>query len=96
MDDGLQITAFSIDLPDTPRKAWSSIRNALGEIDDEHKYQDELYDAARLLWRIMDLSTIHAIWCARYRLRFEERATLAALRAIINRTVLSRVMQLQV
>ena len=43
----------------------------------------------------MDLSTIHAIWCARHRLRLEEGATLSTLRAIINRTVLSGVMQLR-
>uniref|UniRef100_M4BFK0 RxLR effector candidate protein n=1 Tax=Hyaloperonospora arabidopsidis (strain Emoy2) TaxID=559515 RepID=M4BFK0_HYAAE len=95
LDDNLQLTTSSLVRPDTPRKAWASIRNALGEIDDEHKYQDELYDGARLLWRLMALSTIHAIWCARHRLRLEEGATLATLWAIINRTVLSGVMQLR-
>ena len=93
LDDGLELTAFSLDLPDTPRKAWASIRNALGEVDHEHKYQDELYDASQLLWRLMALSTIHAIWCSRHGLRLEEGATLATLRAIIIRTVLSGVMQ---
>ena len=73
LDDGLQLTAFSLDLPDTPRKAWTTIRNTLGEIDDEHKYQDELYDASQLLWRLMALSTIHAIWCARYGRSLTER-----------------------
>ena len=43
----------------------------------------------------MALSTIHAIWCARHRLRLEEGATLANLRAIINRSVLSEVTQLR-
>ena len=43
----------------------------------------------------MALSTIHAIWCARRRLQLEEGATLATYRAIINRTVLSEVMQLR-
>ena len=43
----------------------------------------------------MALSTIHAIWCARRRLQLEEGATIATYRAIINRTVLSEVVQLR-
>ena len=43
----------------------------------------------------MALSTIHAIWRARHQLRLEDGATLATLRAIINRTVLSGATQLR-
>ncbi|KAF1329424.1 Fatty acyl-coa reductase, partial [Globisporangium splendens] len=59
---------FSLDLPDTPRHAWTTIkRHIIGhKLSNEH-LQDHLYPVAHMLCRYMSSSLIHAIWCAHLR-----------------------------
>ncbi|KAF1319831.1 reverse transcriptase, partial [Globisporangium splendens] len=62
------IWIFSLDLPDTPRHAWTTIkRHIIGhKLSNEH-LQDHLYPVAHMLCRYMSSSLIHAIWCAHLR-----------------------------
>ncbi|KAF1329569.1 hypothetical protein FI667_g5852, partial [Globisporangium splendens] len=62
------IWIFSLDLPDTPRHAWTTIkRHIIGHKCSNQHLQDHLYSVAHMLWRYMSASLIHAIWCAHLR-----------------------------
>ncbi|KAF1321466.1 hypothetical protein FI667_g11945, partial [Globisporangium splendens] len=62
------IWIFSLDLPDTPRHAWTTIkRHIIGHKFSNEHLQDHLYPVAHTLWRYMSASLIHAIWCAHLR-----------------------------
>ncbi|KAF1313645.1 reverse transcriptase, partial [Globisporangium splendens] len=62
------IWIFSLDLPDTPRHAWTTIkRHIIGHKFSNEHLQDHLYPVAHMLWRYMSASLIHAIWCAHLR-----------------------------
>ncbi|KAF1329359.1 reverse transcriptase, partial [Globisporangium splendens] len=62
------IWIFSMDLPDTPRHAWTTIkRHIIGHKFSNEHLQDHLYSVAHTLWRYMSASLIHAIWCAHLR-----------------------------
>ncbi|KAF1333677.1 reverse transcriptase, partial [Globisporangium splendens] len=57
------IWIFSLDLPDTPRHAWTTIkRHIIGHKFSNEHLQDHLYPVAHMLWRYMSASLIHAIW----------------------------------
>ncbi|KAF1333629.1 reverse transcriptase, partial [Globisporangium splendens] len=59
---------FSLDLPDTPRHAWTTIkRHIIGHKFSNEHLQDHLYSVAHMLWRYMSASLIQAIWCAHLR-----------------------------
>ncbi|KAF1328041.1 reverse transcriptase, partial [Globisporangium splendens] len=63
-----EIWIFSLDLPDTPRHAWTTIkRHIIGHKFSNEHLQDHLYPVAHMLWRYMSASLIHAIWCAHLR-----------------------------
>ncbi|KAF1314687.1 reverse transcriptase, partial [Globisporangium splendens] len=62
------IWIFSLDLPDTPRRAWTTIkRHIIGHKFSNEHLQDHLYSVAHMLWRYMSATLIHAIWCAHLR-----------------------------
>ncbi|KAF1319828.1 reverse transcriptase, partial [Globisporangium splendens] len=62
------IWIFSLDLPDTPRHAWTSIkRHIIGHKFSNEHLQDHLYSVAHTLWRYMSASLIQTIWCAHLR-----------------------------
>ncbi|KAF1322652.1 reverse transcriptase, partial [Globisporangium splendens] len=62
------IWIFSLDLPDTPRRAWTTIkRHIIGHKFSNEHLQDHLYSVAHMLWRYMSASLIQAIWCAHLR-----------------------------
>ncbi|KAF1327318.1 reverse transcriptase, partial [Globisporangium splendens] len=62
------IWIFSLDLQDTPRHAWTTIkRHIIGHKFSNEHLQDHLYPVAHMLWRYMSASLIHAIWCAHLR-----------------------------
>ncbi|KAF1322880.1 reverse transcriptase, partial [Globisporangium splendens] len=62
------IWIFSLDLPHTPRHAWTTIkRHIIGHKCSNQHLQDHLYSVAHMLWRYMSASLIHAIWCAHLR-----------------------------
>ncbi|KAF1321216.1 reverse transcriptase, partial [Globisporangium splendens] len=62
------IWIFSLDLPDTPRHAWTTIkRHIIGHKFSNEHLQDHLYPVAHMLWRYMSASLIQAIWCAHLR-----------------------------
>ncbi|KAF1329427.1 reverse transcriptase, partial [Globisporangium splendens] len=62
------IWIFSLDLPDNPRHAWTTIkRHIIGHKFSNEHLQDHLYSVAHMLWRYMSASLIHAIWCAHLR-----------------------------
>ncbi|KAF1333485.1 reverse transcriptase, partial [Globisporangium splendens] len=62
------IWIFSLDLPDTPRHAWTTIkRHIIGHKFSNQHLQDHLYPVAHMLWRYMSASLIQAIWCAHLR-----------------------------
>ncbi|KAF1328121.1 reverse transcriptase, partial [Globisporangium splendens] len=62
------IWIFRLDLPDTPRHAWTTIkRHIIGHKCSTEHLQDHLYSVAHMLWRYMSASLIHAIWCAHLR-----------------------------
>ncbi|KAF1319820.1 reverse transcriptase, partial [Globisporangium splendens] len=62
------IWIFSLDLPHTPRRAWTTIkRHIIGHKFSNEHLQDHLYSVAHMLWRYMSASLIHAIWCAHLR-----------------------------
>ncbi|KAF1329199.1 Tkl/drk protein kinase, partial [Globisporangium splendens] len=62
------IWIFSLDLPDTPRHAWTTIkRHIIGHKFSNEHLQYHLYPVAHMLWRYMSASLIHAIWCAHLR-----------------------------
>ncbi|KAF1330706.1 Vacuolar amino acid transporter 2, partial [Globisporangium splendens] len=62
------IWIFSLDLPDTPRHAWTTIkRHIIGHKFSNEHLQDHLYSVAHMLWRYMSASLIQAIWCAHLR-----------------------------
>ncbi|KAF1329666.1 hypothetical protein FI667_g5849, partial [Globisporangium splendens] len=62
------IWIFSLDLPDTPRHAWTTIkRHIIGHKFSNQHLQDHLYSVAHMLWRYMSASLIHAIWSAHLR-----------------------------
>ncbi|KAF1333331.1 reverse transcriptase, partial [Globisporangium splendens] len=62
------IWIFSLDLPDTPRHAWTAIkRHIIGHKCSNEHLQDHLYPVAHMLWRYMSASLIQAIWCAHLR-----------------------------
>ncbi|KAF1329028.1 reverse transcriptase, partial [Globisporangium splendens] len=62
------IWIFSLDLPDTPRHAWTTIkRHIIGHKCSNEHLQGHLYPVAHMLWRYMSASLIHAIWCAHLR-----------------------------
>ncbi|KAF1334471.1 Reverse transcriptase precursor, partial [Globisporangium splendens] len=53
------IWIFSLDLPDTPRHAWTSIkRHIIGHKFSNEHLQDHLYPVAHTLWRYMSASLI--------------------------------------
>ncbi|KAF1324728.1 hypothetical protein FI667_g9605, partial [Globisporangium splendens] len=62
------IWIFSLDLPHTPRRAWTTIkRHIIGHKFSNEHLQDHLYPVAHMLWRYMSASLIQAIWCAHLR-----------------------------
>ncbi|KAF1335556.1 reverse transcriptase, partial [Globisporangium splendens] len=62
------IWIFSLDLPDTPRRAWTTIkRHIIGHKFSNEHLQDHLYPVAHMLRRYVSASLIHAIWCAHLR-----------------------------
>ncbi|KAF1333639.1 reverse transcriptase, partial [Globisporangium splendens] len=62
------IWIFSLDLPDTPRHAWTTIkRHIIGHKFSNEHLQDHLYSVAHMLWRYMSASLIQTIWCAHLR-----------------------------
>ncbi|KAF1318933.1 reverse transcriptase, partial [Globisporangium splendens] len=63
------IWIFSLDLPDTPRHAWTTIkRHIIGhKFSNEHLQDHHLYPVAHMLWRYMSASLIQTIWCAHLR-----------------------------
>ncbi|KAF1313750.1 hypothetical protein FI667_g17058, partial [Globisporangium splendens] len=62
------IWIFSLDLPDTPRHAWTTIkRHIIGHKCSNEHLQDHLYSVAHMLWRYMSASLIQTIWCAHLR-----------------------------
>ncbi|KAF1333235.1 reverse transcriptase, partial [Globisporangium splendens] len=62
------IWIFSLDLPDTPRHAWTTIkRHIIGHKCSTEHLQDHLYSVAHMLWRYMSASLIQIIWCAHLR-----------------------------
>ncbi|KAF1326269.1 reverse transcriptase, partial [Globisporangium splendens] len=62
------IWIFSLDLPDTPRHAWTTIkRHIIGHKCSNEHLQDHLYPVAHMLWRYMSATLIQAIWCAHLR-----------------------------
>ncbi|KAF1321862.1 reverse transcriptase, partial [Globisporangium splendens] len=62
------IWIFSLDLPDTPRHAWTTIkRHIIGHKCSNEHLQDHLYSVAHTLWRYMSASLIQTIWCAHLR-----------------------------
>ncbi|KAF1329640.1 reverse transcriptase, partial [Globisporangium splendens] len=62
------IWIFSLDLPHTPRHAWTTIkRHIIGHKFSNEHLQDHLYPVAHMLWRYMSASLIQAIWCAHLR-----------------------------
>ncbi|KAF1327984.1 Ste/ste11/cdc15 protein kinase, partial [Globisporangium splendens] len=62
------IWIFSLDLPDTPRHAWTTIkRHIIGHKFSNEHLQDHLYPVAHMLWRYMSASLIQTIWCAHLR-----------------------------
>ncbi|KAF1322650.1 Abc transporter g family member 31, partial [Globisporangium splendens] len=62
------IWIFRLDLPDTPRHAWTTIkRHIIGHKFSNEHLQDHLYPVAHMLWRYMSASLIQAIWCAHLR-----------------------------
>ncbi|KAF1314714.1 reverse transcriptase, partial [Globisporangium splendens] len=62
------IWIFSLDLPDTPRHAWTTIkRHIIGHKFSNEHLQDHLYPVAHMLWRYMSASLIQVIWCAHLR-----------------------------
>ncbi|KAF1321842.1 reverse transcriptase, partial [Globisporangium splendens] len=62
------IWIFSLDLPHTPRHAWTTIkRHIIGHKCSNEHLQDHLYPVAHMLWRYTSASLIHAIWCAHLR-----------------------------
>ncbi|KAF1335836.1 reverse transcriptase, partial [Globisporangium splendens] len=58
---------FSLDLPDTPKRAWTTIKRHIIGHRFSNEHQDHLYSVAHMLWRYMSASLIHAIWCAHLR-----------------------------
>ncbi|KAF1324370.1 hypothetical protein FI667_g9890, partial [Globisporangium splendens] len=64
----LAIWIFSLDLPHTPRHAWTTIkRHIIGHKCSNQHLQDHLYPVAHMLWRYMSASLIQSIWCAHLR-----------------------------
>ncbi|KAF1329544.1 reverse transcriptase, partial [Globisporangium splendens] len=62
------IWIFSLDLPDTPRHAWTTTkRHIIGHKFSNEHLQDHLYSVAHMLWRYMSASLIQTIWCAHLR-----------------------------
>ncbi|KAF1329812.1 putative dynein regulator, partial [Globisporangium splendens] len=62
------IWIFSLDLPDTPRHAWTTIkRHIIGHKFSNEHLQDHLYSVAHTLWRYVSASLIQSIWCAHLR-----------------------------
>ncbi|KAF1328529.1 reverse transcriptase, partial [Globisporangium splendens] len=62
------IWIFRLDLPDTPRHAWTTIkRHIIGHKCSHEHLQDHLYPVAHMLWRYMSASLIQTIWCAHLR-----------------------------
>ncbi|KAF1329401.1 reverse transcriptase, partial [Globisporangium splendens] len=62
------IWIFSLDLPHTPRHAWTTIkRHIIGHKFSNEHLQDHLYSVAHMLWRYMSASLIQTIWCAHLR-----------------------------
>ncbi|KAF1336414.1 reverse transcriptase, partial [Globisporangium splendens] len=62
------IWIFSLDLPDTPRRAWTTIkRHIIGHKCSNEHLQDHLYPVTHMLWRYMSASLIQSIWCAHLR-----------------------------
>ncbi|KAF1314726.1 reverse transcriptase, partial [Globisporangium splendens] len=62
------IWIFSLDLPHTPRHAWTSIkRHIIGHKFSNEHLQGHLYPVAHMLWRYMSASLIQIIWCAHLR-----------------------------
>ncbi|KAF1326883.1 reverse transcriptase, partial [Globisporangium splendens] len=62
------IWIFRLDLPDTPRHAWTTIkRHIIGHKFSNEHLQDHLYPVAHMLWRYMSATLIQAIWCAHLR-----------------------------
>ncbi|KAF1316945.1 reverse transcriptase, partial [Globisporangium splendens] len=57
------IWIFSLDLPDTPRHAWTTIkRHIIGHKCSNEHLQDHLYPVAHMLWRYRSASLIQTIW----------------------------------
>uniref|UniRef100_A0AAV1TWQ7 RNase H type-1 domain-containing protein n=1 Tax=Peronospora matthiolae TaxID=2874970 RepID=A0AAV1TWQ7_9STRA len=78
-------SCFSLDLDDTPTRAWRTVCDHVRAAGAEHR--DVLYEVSRDLWRLTVAATIQAIWCARLRLRHEPDALQSTLRAVICVTV---------
>ncbi|KAF1336675.1 Rxlr effector protein, partial [Globisporangium splendens] len=78
------IWIFSLDLPDTPRQAWTTIkRHIIGHKCSNEHLQDHLYPVAHMLWRYMSASLIQAIWCAHLRRMDSDRIESTAEMAIM-------------
>ncbi|KAF1326893.1 reverse transcriptase, partial [Globisporangium splendens] len=62
------IWIFSLDLPHTPKHAWTTIkRHIIGHKFSNEHLQDHLYSVAHMLWRYRSASLIQTIWCAHLR-----------------------------
>jgi ribonuclease HI len=78
-------SSLSLEMPDTPTRAWQAVQERLEAAGDDHR--DVLFEVSRDLGRLTAATTIHAIWCARLRLRHEPEADQPTLRAVVNATV---------
>ena len=58
---------FGLDLPAIPPNAWVIVKQSMNTGDDLLKAQDEVFPAARELWRFVVSTTLHAIWVQRLR-----------------------------
>ncbi|KAF1329321.1 hypothetical protein FI667_g6021, partial [Globisporangium splendens] len=74
---------FSLDLPDTPKRAWTTIKRHIIGHRFSNEHQDHLYSVAHMLWRYMSASLIHAIWCAHLRRMDSDPIELTAEMAIM-------------
>ena len=86
IDDAPRV-CFSLEMPETPERAWNAVRATLSDEEDEDPLRDELYPVVSLLWRHTAVATLHAIWCAQLRLRHEPTASATVMRAVINASI---------
>ena len=85
MLDNLMDSFISLSLVDTLSRAWMAVCDHVIEKGDEHR--DVLIEVSRALWRLTAVATIHAIWCARLRLRHEPDALQSTLQAVVDASI---------